>query len=159
MPREESVSGPYVVAALLCEKVLIEQGGVPTFVRVVDRFTVPMFSQPIPAGVQVPPQAVQAFLVVMIRAADMGAGRHTLTIKLEKPDGRYAPQQQAPIFFQGSGEHGAMLQMPIFLANPEEGLYWFEIFFDELTLLSRVPMRVLFQPATLQMNIAPPSEG
>lgn len=137
--------GPHVGAALICEKVLLEQGNVPTFVRVVDRFTVPVFSQPIPDGVQVP-QGIQANLVVLVKAGDIGAGRHSVTIKLQKPDGSYAPEQKAQIFFQGSQENGSMLHVPIAIANPEEGLHWFEILFDEVTVLSRIPMRVLFQP-------------
>jgi|SRR5579871_623163 len=158
MQKETTFQGPYVGAAFLCEKVLMEAGNVPTFVRMVDRFTVPMFSQPIPPGFQLPPKIVQAQLVLLLRAGDIGAGRHTITIKLEKPDGSYGPDQSAPIFFQGTGENGAMLQVPIFIPTPEEGLYWFEIYFEQVTLLSRVPMRVLFQPAIFQAPMGPLSE-
>jgi hypothetical protein len=159
MPKETTFQGPHVGAAFLCEKVLVEQGNVPTFVRVVDRFTVPVFSQPIPPGVPMLPNMVQASLVVMLKAGDIGAGRHTIIVKLEKPDGSYGFEQPATIFFQGSGENGAMLQMPIALAAPEEGLYWFELYFDEVKLLARVPMRILFQPAMFQVAPIGPAEG
>jgi hypothetical protein len=159
MPKETTVSGPYVAAAFLCEKVLLEQGMVPTFVRVVDRFTIPTFSQPLPPGVQMPQQNVQATLVVMVKAGDVGIGTHTLKIKFEKPDGSYGPEQSVPIFFQGGDENGAMFHLPIMLGAPQEGLYWFEVFFDEINLLSRIPMRILHQPAMLQQIQMPPKSG
>lgn len=160
MPKEDRVSGPYVSAAFLCEKVLLE-GNVPSFIRVVDRFAVPVFTQPLPPGVQlpIPQQMLQATLVVMLKAGDIGPGRYTLTIKLEKPDGLYAQDQAVQIFFQGSGENGTMFYLPIMVGSPEEGLYWFEVYFDDINLLSRIPMRVLFQPAMFQqqMPFQPPA--
>ena len=104
MPKETSFSGPYVSAAFVCEKVLLEPGNVPTFVRVVDRFTVPVFSQPLPPGL--PPPVVQANLIVLIKAGDFGAGRHTITIKLQKPDGSYLPDNPQSLFFNGSDDAG-----------------------------------------------------
>jgi hypothetical protein len=35
--EEMHFSGPHITAALMCEKMLVEQGNVLTFVRVVDR--------------------------------------------------------------------------------------------------------------------------
>lgn len=156
MTNESSFSGPYVAAAFLCEKVLVEQGNIPTFVRVVDRFGVPKFSGPIPPGVQ--QQPLQVTLVVILKAGDLGAGNHKMTIKLQKPDKSYALEQSVPVFFQGSDDNGAMLALPILVAAPEEGLHWFDVMFEG-SLLTRIPMRVLHQPAQFQGQLqAPPGD-
>jgi hypothetical protein len=141
-------SGPYVTAAFLCEKLLIEAGSVPSFIRVVDRFTLPKFSEELPPGFPVP--TINATLVVLLRSADIGQGKHTVTIRLQKPDFTYLPEQKHPVFFQGGDDNGAMLHLPIGLAMPDEGLFWFDVVFDDVSLLTRIPMRVLHQPAMFQ---------
>jgi hypothetical protein len=152
---ESGFSGPYIAAAFLCEKVLVEQGNVPTFVRVIDRFTVPKFSGPIPPGVHLPQQSVQVTLVVILKSGDIGAGNHKMSIKLQKPDYSYAPETSVSVFFQGTDDNGAMLAMPIIIAAPEEGLHWFDVLFEG-SLLTRIPMRILHQLAMLQVQMAPP---
>lgn len=156
--NESGFSGPYIAAAFLCEKVLIEAGNIPTFVRVVDRFMVPKFAQPLPPGVQIPQQTIQVNLVVILKAGDLGAGSHTLKIRIQKPDQSYAAENNVPLFFQGSDDNGAMLNMPVMMPNPEEGLHWFDVLFED-SLLTRVPMRILHQPAILQGQIPSPSGG
>jgi hypothetical protein len=151
-------TGPHISAAFLCEKVLVEPGNVPTFVRVVDRFTIPKFSGTLPPGVQLPPQQpLQFTLVVMLKSGDLGAGSHPLIIKLQKPDKTYASTVEASIFFQGGDDNGAMIMTPIGLPAPDEGLHWFDVLFEG-ELITRISLRVLFQPAVLQMQL-PPAPG
>jgi hypothetical protein len=157
MANESNFGGPYVTAALLCEKVLVERDNVATFVRVVDRFAVPKFAGPIPPGVQLPQQTIQATLVILLKSGDLGAGSHKVGIRLQKPDLTYAPENSLAMFFQGGDDNGAIIAMPIMLAAPEEGLYWFDVLFEG-SLLTRVPLRVLHQPAILQVQMQPPPE-
>jgi hypothetical protein len=158
MAGESSFLGPHIAAALLCEKVLIEQGNIATFVRVVDRFTLPKFSGPIPPGVQLPQQSVQVTLVVILKAGDLGAGNHKMSIRLQKPDLSYAAENSVSVFFQGGDDNGAMLAMPIMINSPEEGLHWFDVRFEG-SLLTRIPMRILHQSAILQVQTqAPPGD-
>ena len=133
----------------------MEQGNVPTFVRVVDRFTVPKFAVPIPPGVQLPQQVIQITLVVILKSGDLGAGSHKVSFRLQKPDLSYMPENSLPVFFQGGDDNGAMVAVPLMIAAPEEGLHWFDVLFEG-SLLTRVPMRILHQPAILQMQIQPP---
>ncbi|MGO9010056.1 MAG: hypothetical protein ACLQPN_08125 [Bryobacteraceae bacterium] len=157
MDGESSFLGPHIAAAFLCEKVLVEQGNVPTFVRVVDRFTLPKFSGPIPPGVQLPQQMVQATLVVLLKSGDLGAGSHELSIRLQKPDKSYAPDlPPLSMFFQGGDDNGAMVALPIMMNTPEDGLHWFDVLFEG-SLLTRIPMRILHQAAILQVQAQPPA--
>lgn len=158
MANESSFSGPYIQAALICEKMLAEPGNVPTFVRVVDRFDVPKFAGPLPPGVQMMPQVIQFTLVIMLKSGDLGSGRHDLVIRLQKPDGSYAPEGHVPIFFQGSQENGAMAALPVVMPNPEEGLHWFDVIFEG-SLITRVPMRVLYQPTPLPIQASGAPQG
>jgi hypothetical protein len=157
MANENSFSGPHLFAAFLCEKILIERDNVPTFVRVAERFMVPVFVGQPPAGVQLPPQIVQTTLVVGLKSGDLGAGKHTVRVKMQKPDGSYLQENLAPVFFNGGDDNGALIGMPIAVMSPDEGLYWFEIYF-EAALLTRVPMRVLHQEIGLPSNFPPSGE-
>jgi hypothetical protein len=142
-------TGPHVSAALICEKVLMEAGNIPSFIRVVDRFTIPKFTG-LPAGVQLPQQVVQFSFVVILKAGDLGSGSHKLKIRFQKPDGSYvSPDQELSIFFQGGDDNGVMHTLPVGLPAPEEGLHWFEVYFED-QLLTRTPLRILFQHTFLQ---------
>lgn len=143
MPND-GISGPHLSAAFLCEKVLTERDSVQSFVRVVDRFTVAK----LPPGAQVPPgmpyPMIQTNLVVILKAGDLASSQYRINITLTKPDGSELPSQDTEAFFQGSGENGVSLVAPILIPNPDEGLHWFNIHFED-QLLTRVPMRVLYQ--------------
>jgi hypothetical protein len=156
----DAFSGPYVNAAFLCEKVLMEGGAVPSFIRLIDKFQIPKFSTPIPPGVQVPQLTAQFTLVVLLRSGDIGSGSHDVTVRLQKPDQSYGPDISSRIFFQGSDDNGGLVILPMNIPSPQEGLHWFEVLFQGHQLLTRIPMRVVHHPAILQVQpLNPPAEG
>jgi hypothetical protein len=149
MSVETGISGPHISAAFLVEKVLLEKDGAPSFIRVVERFTVPMFQPPpggFPPGIQIPQPILQVTLVVMLKAGGIGGGKYGIQIKGNSPTGKPMPENRQSVFLNGSDDNGVMLAMPIMLMAPEEGLYWFDVCFEEM-LLTRVPLRVLYQQA------------
>lgn len=155
MIEDKGFSGPHLSAAFLCERVLMERDGVGTFVRVVDRFTIHTVP-PLPPGVVSPPampQVVQANLVVSLKAGDLKAGKYQLLIRLQKPDGKYSNDNRQSVFFNGSEDSGAAVVMPIVLQAPEEGLFWFEVYFES-ALLTKIPMRILHQTLSVQFQQA-----
>jgi len=140
--------GPHLSAAFLCERILQEKDGVPSFIRVVERFMVPVLPN-LPPGMQVmQPPALQFTLVVSLKAGSLPAGKYNLRIKLQKPDGSNVQDNLAQIFMNGSDDNGALVGMPMVLVKPDEGLYWFDVLFEE-ALLTRIPMRVLHQQVAL----------
>jgi hypothetical protein len=157
MANENSFSGPHLSAAFLCEKVLVERDNVPSFIRVAERFTVPVFVGEPPPGVQLPPQIVQTTLVISLKSGDLGAGKHNVRVRMQKPDGSYLKENVASVFFNGGDDNGAIVGMPIAVMSPEEGLYWLEIYFES-ALITRVPMRVLHQQVDLPNNFPPSGE-
>lgn len=153
---DTNFSGPHVSTAFLCEKILIERDGVPSFIRVANRFTVPVFSGQAPPGVQIPQQIIQTTLVISLISGDLGGGKQNIKVRMQKPDHSYMSEQSLPVFFNGGDDQGALVALPIVLASPEEGLYWFDVSLEGVPL-TRIPMRVLHQPAVLQFQ-QPPGE-
>ena len=157
MPDETSFSGPYVQAAVLCEKLLIEAGNLPSFIRVIDRFTVPKLNALQP-GIQVFEQPLQFTLVVMLKSGDLGSGRHEVKIRFRKPDHTYGPDVTTSAFFSGGEDNGAMLAMPVVMPAPLEGLYWFEVVFEGAGVITQIAMRGVYQP-TDASNLPHPISG
>ncbi|MGA8907747.1 MAG: hypothetical protein WB524_09025 [Acidobacteriaceae bacterium] len=159
MAPHEGISGPHLTAAFLCEKILTERDGVASFIRIVDRFTIPVMPQlppgvELPPGVQLPAPTIQFNLVIMLKSGDLGASKHTMKVTLVRPDGIEMPSQAFSVFFNGSDDNGVAVISPMALPKPEEGLYWFDVYF-ETHLITRVPMRVFYQE--MQMMQGPPN--
>jgi len=150
MSQEVGISGPHISAAFLCEKVLVERDGVISFIRVVDRFTIPVFEN-LPPGVQVPAPVIQVTIAVALKAGSIGTGKFKVTVRGQKPDGSRLPDNNQQVFFQGGEDTGALLAFQVGFASPDEGLWWFDVYFES-ALLTRIPMRVLHQlAAPIQM--------
>lgn len=148
MANEKGLSGPHLAAAFLCERILQEKDGVQSFIRIVDRFTVPVLP-PLPEGIQLPPglmvnPSIQCNLIVIFKAGTLSGGKYHLSVQLNKPDGTALPKNGVDVFLQGDNDNGVSAAFPIMLPQPEEGLYWFDVYFEE-ALITRVPLRVLRQ--------------
>ncbi len=51
--------------------------------------------------------------------------------------------QEFPVLFEGQ-DRGVAIVAPMTLVLDEEGLYWFDVTFEE-KLVTRIPLRVLYQ--------------
>jgi hypothetical protein len=75
--------GPFISAALLCEKVLIEQDGVKSVIRIVDRVTRTVIGPN-------PPETMEPFdyeIALLVRLKSGWArGSYLLRVELVKPD-------------------------------------------------------------------------
>lgn len=137
MPNE--LSGPWVMAAFVCEKVLQEGDGVLSFIRVVDRFTSPR------PTAQIQPQVIQVMLVIAFKAGGLPTGTYNITIRLYKPS---APSTPASVisreaFIEAGEDRGINLVSPLVLLADEEGVFWIEVLFQE-AVITRAPLRVIF---------------
>jgi len=120
---------PFVQAACICEKVLIEPDNVPTLVRVVDTFTLS-----VPSAV---PPTVTIF--VSLKSGDV-VGEFEVGLRLRSPDGEDHPPRKWPVELRG-GEHGANLKIDVALAEPQPGLYWFDVLWGD-EILTKIPLRL-----------------
>jgi hypothetical protein len=134
--------GPHLGMAVFCEKVLQEKDGVLTIVRVVDRIIVTASGLDVPS--EIPPGQVNVTLAVVLKSGD-ARGRHSLRVRPELPSGEQLPRTEMPVLFEGE-DRGINAIFQIALPIKQEGLYWFDVVLDENQCLTRVPLRIVYQP-------------
>lgn len=145
--------GPYLAAALLCEKVLQEKDGVLSAIRIVDRIV--HTAQSANAPEVMPSVKVDLKLLLLFKSGPAQGNRNVL-IKLIQPSGRIQQPVSLPIFLEGGdGDRGANLIVEVQFPALEDGLYWFEILIND-DLVTRVPLRIVYQRVTLGTSGATP---
>lgn len=154
--RRKETGGPYVCGAFFCERVLIEQDGVSTFIRVVDVLTVdqPEGPEAAPDGVPVVPASV-LMAAVMLKSGD-AKGERRLRIDAITPSGERRPGRTNVVTFLG-GEQGVNIRGPVPVPVGEEGLFWYEVLVDGEPL-TRMPLRVVHSRPTAE-SPPPPAGG
>ena len=150
----EKVEGPFVQAAFLCERVLQEQDGVISIIRIVDRFTTIVHGPQAPESM--PSLPLNATLFICLKSGFV-RGRHDIEVEIFGPSGQPVPpgKLSVPTLFEGDADRGVNLILPFGFMPKEEGLYWFDIRFEKRTL-TRVPLRLVFQPLPTSGPPAPP---
>jgi hypothetical protein len=148
--------GPYLTAAFLCEKVLREQDGVLSFVRVVDRWNIIGPTQ------SMAPAMIQTTLVVLFKSGTLRSAAQIIVTPISPTNARMQPLM-APVLFEGDDERGVGVVLPMVFPVQEPGLYWFEVALavqgGESSVMTFIPMRVVYlqtgsvNPASLPPNL------
>ncbi len=133
------MAGPHVQLATFCERVLQEQDGVLSLIRVIDRFILTAREEGAPT--ELPPGTLNTTFVLTLKSED-ARGRHPVTVRVQQPSGQFLPDQTFDVIFEGE-DRGLNI-----VANMElpaiEGLYWVEVLVNAV-LLTKVSLRVLYQ--------------
>jgi len=132
--------GPFLQAALLCERALREKDNVLSIIRIVDRW-----------HVRTPPRAPEdtlpafAFPVTGVIAFKSGnfKGKKTLVLMMNAPDGTSSELGGVPVLFEGD-ERGVNVIMNLNIQAQIEGLYWIDVLLDD-DLQTRIPFRVIYE--------------
>lgn len=130
---------PYVTAALLCEKVLIEKNESISIVRIADK---------IQYRVDIPKTLPQDLMkdvrpmvnvegLVSIKSGDV-TGDHKISVVAERPDGDRKTVFEKVFDFQGK-DHGQNIILNMGIGIKDDGIYWFDVLFDD-EVLTRVPL-------------------
>lgn len=146
-----SEDGPYLTAALICEKVLIEQDNTPTTIRIIDRIitntvTITVGGSPSTAPVEPEPEPFNLTLFISLKSGK-ARGKSAVKIALEQPSGIKRPPQELPILFEGE-DRGVNLILPFKMKPDPEGLYWFHVSLED-EFLTRIPLRVIRQRSVI----------
>jgi hypothetical protein len=142
--------GPYLTAAFLCEKSLLENDGVNSFIRVVDRWTVSGPSE------RMPPTSIQATLVIMFKSG-IHRGPGTLTVQPVSPSDQNMLPFSVSVNFEGDEDRGIAIVAPMAFPVNEPGIYWFNVSLDGQSF-TEIPLRVIYhRVAPMQMPSIPPS--
>lgn len=133
-------NGPYLNAALICEKVLQEKDEVTSIIRIVDRVVLTTTASSSPE--KIPPTTLDLYAFLSFKSGS-ARGRHTIKWVTEAPSGIRSPEQLLPALFEGE-DRGVNFIIRLNIIVDQEGVYWFDIFLED-QLLTRVPLRILYQ--------------
>lgn len=133
-------NGPYLTAAFLCERILEEKDGVKSAIRIHDRVVQAASGTKVPDAM--PPIPAAPTLFVSLRNGQ-ARGKHVIKVALIKPDGTIASEQRISINLAGANNNGADLVARMQVMLDQEGVYWFDLYYDELRL-TRIPWEVVY---------------
>lgn len=132
--------GPFLIAAALCEKVLQEQGGVNSLIRIVDRVTQTAVGQQPPESM--PSVKYTLWLYVSFKSGVV-RGVKELGVRLQKPSGNSPFSTTFPMNFEGEDDRGINLAAELNIELDEVGLWWFDISLDG-DFVTKIPLRVVY---------------
>lgn len=147
---ESPLDGPFVQVAAICTTPLVEQNGNLSIIRIQDRIQL--------AGITdtMQPQPLQSLFLVVALKSGGTTGKYNLTISAIAPNGNEIPGFPTfPVLFEGM-ERGHVIAFPIPLVVTEEGLYWFEVRLEGAALLTKIPLRVMYQKLQMPPGMAFP---
>jgi hypothetical protein len=133
---------------MFCDRVLQEADGTLSAIRIIDRHTHVAIGPDAPHDM--PPMVLSTWVLIMLKPGD-ARGRYTVRVRPEAPSGLQLPHLDLPVNFMGVEEQGVNIVLPLQMQLAEEGLYWFDVMWmagddDGSVLLTRMPLRVLYQP-------------
>ena len=137
-----SYEGPYLLAALLCEKVLEEKDGIKSAIRMIDRIirTIPRPD---------PPTVMEAFsygAMILIRLKSGNVrGVYPLKIIFIAPSGESRAPLTISVNFEGEEDRGVDIVVRTRFQFEVPGIHWIEIYLKE-DFLTRIPIRVVYIP-------------
>ena len=137
---KDTIGGPFLQAAVFCEKVLQEKDGVVSAIRLVDRFT-------LSSSVEGAPDLMPALnfsisILIALKSGD-ARGKWELKVKPFSPSGQELPGFVGPVLFEGE-DRGASVVIQYGLAATEEGIYWFDVMLND-KLITKMPLRIIYE--------------
>ena len=146
-------NGPFLDSALVCEKVLQEQDGVVSAIRIIDRIYFVMG----PDRQLLFPRQPITFLIIF--KSGSARGRYAVQVRREQPSGEVSgPLFEPPVLFEGE-DRGVNLVVNAMFEPDQEGLYRFDVLFvrpespEQSERITRIPLRAIFQPMA---TVGPP---
>ena len=135
-------SGPYLSAAVLCEKVLTEADGVKSAIRIIDRIN----HSPAVAETAAPmaPFDIQLSLLLKFKSGS-ARGPMSLEVRFTKPSGESPTPVQQTVNFEGEDDRGIDIVAGLRLKVDQAGLHWFDVYLEG-ERVTRVPLRVVYLP-------------
>jgi len=137
--------GPYIQIAGLCEQVIEDKTGALSLIRIIDTITHTEAGPNPPTDM--PPVTYPIKMVVMLKAG-RARGRHELKVVPEMPSGETKRPHIRSIQMEGD-ERGFNNIVNMLFTFTMEGLYWFDVYFDD-SLLTRIPLRIKYNRVVTQ---------
>jgi uncharacterized protein DUF6941 len=125
---------------------MVENTGALSIIRVTDRVGVAGFT------VEMAPTAIQVTLAIVLKSGFLRS-QAKIIVRAITPSQRLLPNIEFPALFEGD-ERGVQLIIPMGFVVQESGLYWFEVLIED-QILTRIPLRVLYQQVAGQPGLTP----
>ena len=132
--------GPYLVMALICEKVLQEQDGVKSAIRMVDRITHSVAGPDVAENM--PPFGVNFQLLIRMKSGKK-PGKHQIGVTLFDPRKKELGSITQTINLDQGANRGIDILIPLKMRIEQEGVFWFEIWCDDF-LMTKTPLEVRY---------------
>jgi Family of unknown function (DUF6941) len=139
---------PYLIAALLCERVLQETDGSLSAIRLIDQVTLSPVPPNLSADVEIVPPRFTAALLISLKGGASGV-QHKVGVVAHSPGGPNQSFPAQPITLGSTipgAVPGANLVVQLQAGLRHEGIYWFEVRLDGRRLTA-IPLRVVFSEA------------
>jgi hypothetical protein len=149
-PEEDSVvmaperKGPFLSAALIAERVLAEEDGTLTFVRIVDKCVIPAEAIKNRKGDDLDFSPMR--IALTFKAWGYGEKSHVLIIQ-GGPSGKSKPLGMTEIPFDGTQGRSYPVFAPVVITWDGDGFYWFDIQLDN-KFVTRIPFEIRCTPET-----------
>ena len=140
--------GPYLSAAIICEKVLVEKDGIKSAIRIIDRVTRQAIGPNPPHEME--PFDYETTLLLRLKSG-RARGTYPLEIQLIKPSSESAVPLKQTILFEGEEDRGIDIVANMKIKFDLTGIYWFNIILNDVRL-TRIPFRVIYLPQVRQIG-------
>ena len=135
--NETRVSGPWVQIAAFCQNAIVDNTtGYLSIINVFDRVVLVGTTQ------DIQPAPLKLTLVVVLKSDDI-RGQHQIKVRSVSPSQKSVDSPEIPFLFEG-GDRGVQAVLPFGIIVTQQGLHWFEIVMEDDTVLSRVPLHVIY---------------
>jgi hypothetical protein len=134
--------GPYLLAALICERVLQEKDGVLSAIRIIDRI-IRNFYGPNPSS-KMDPFPYDLTMLFVIKPGEF-PGNHLLSIDPVKPTNERLPPIRRTILLEPPADRGANFVLNAVLPVDTAGMWRFEVRLDD-RLVVQIPLNVMYLP-------------
>ena len=140
MTAQETPTGPFIRAALFCERVLIERDNVKSLIRMIDQVTHTAVGPDAPETLQ---NFSYSFSVFISLKAGAALGRSDYVIRMVPPSGIPREVAKGSLNFPGAPNQGVDLMSNLQIVFEHEGVYWFDFELDG-RVLTRMPLQILY---------------
>lgn len=140
---------PFLRAALICERVLLEKDGVKSVIRIFDRTIGTALG---PKTLAEMPKFIHQFAVFISFVRGKAKRRkYTLRIDITNPSGKTQSGIRREIEVQGQEDSVQDVIANISMEVKEPGLYWFGVYLGGKRM-TRIPLRIVFAKETKRLR-------
>jgi hypothetical protein len=129
---------PFVQVAAICQVALVEASQFLSIIRIIDRLPLQGFTP------QMQPQPLHNFFLVVVLKSGAMRMKCQMKIAVETPTGTSTQILETAVLFEGD-ERGVQMVTPLAYVAQEEGLYWFDVILEPNDVLTRIPLRLMYQ--------------